>query len=86
MVCIGKKVKVQIENKKENLVQLGIGASLTFLIMMFNVPVPGGTTDYAVGSVLLAILLGPWSACLSVTLELVLQAFLFGDGGTSNWS
>lgn len=76
-----KKVKVQIQKKKENLVQLGIGASLAFLIMMFNVPVPGGTTAHAVGSVLLAILLGPWAACLSVSLALVLQAFLFGDGG-----
>lgn len=76
-----KKVKAQIETKKENLVQLGIGASLSFLIMMFNVPIPGGTTAHAVGSALLAILLGPWSACLSVTLALILQAFLFGDGG-----
>lgn len=76
-----KKVKVQIKKKKENLVQLGIGASLAFLVMMFNIPVPGGTTAHAVGSVLLAILLGPWAACLSVTLALVIQAFLFGDGG-----
>lgn len=76
-----KKVKVQIEEKKENLVQLGIGASLVFLIMMFNIPVPGGTTAHGVGAVLLAILLGPYSACLAVTLALVVQAFLFGDGG-----
>lgn len=76
-----KKVKVQIAEKKETIVQLGMGASLAFLIMMFNVPVPGGTTAHAVGSVLLAILLGPWAACLSVTMALILQAFLFGDGG-----
>lgn len=76
-----KKVKVQIKEKEETLPQLGIGASLAFLIMMFNVPVPGGTTAHAVGSALLAILMGPWAACLSVTLALVLQAFLFGDGG-----
>lgn len=76
-----KKVKVQIEEKKETIPQLGIGASLAFLIMMFNVPVPGGTTAHAVGSALLAILLGPWAACLAVTLALVVQAFLFGDGG-----
>lgn len=76
-----KKVKVQIEKKKETVVQLGMGASLAFLIMMFNVPVPGGTTAHAVGSALLAILLGPWAACLSVTMALILQAFLFGDGG-----
>ena len=80
LVCFRKKVKVQIEEKKETITQIGIGASLAFLIMMFNVPVPGGTTAHAVGSALLAILLGPWAACLAVTLALVVQAFLFGDG------
>ena len=38
---------------------LGIAASLSFLLMMFNVPVPGGTTAHAVGGTLLAILIGP---------------------------
>lgn len=49
--------------------------------MMFNVPVPGGTTAHAVGATLLAILLGPWAACLSISIALLLQAFVFGDGG-----
>ena len=49
--------------------------------MMFNVPIPGGTTGHAVGGVLLAILCGPWAACLAVSVALALQAFLFGDGG-----
>jgi cobalt/nickel transport system permease protein len=31
--------------------------------------------------VLVAILLGPWSACIAVTVALVVQALLFGDGG-----
>jgi cobalt/nickel transport system permease protein len=34
-----------------------------------------------VGSVVTDILLGPWAACLTVTLALVIQALLFGDGG-----
>jgi cobalt/nickel transport system permease protein len=60
---------------------LAIGAAFSFVIMMFNVPIPGGTTGHAVGAVIAAILLGPWAACLSVSVALVLQAFLFGDGG-----
>ncbi len=60
---------------------LAIGAAFSFVIMMFNVPIPGGTTGHAVGAVLVAILLGPWAACIAVTVALVVQALLFGDGG-----
>ena len=60
---------------------LAIGAAFSFVIMMFNVPIPGGSTGHAVGGVLVAILLGPWAACIAVTVALVIQALLFGDGG-----
>jgi cobalt/nickel transport system permease protein len=60
---------------------LAIGAAFSFVIMMFNVPIPGGTTGHAVGGVLAAILLGPWAACIAITVALIIQALLFGDGG-----
>lgn len=74
-----KKVKTEITKVKMPL--LGIGAAFSFLMMMFNVPLPGGTTVHAVGGTLLAILIGPFSACISVTVALLIQALLFGDGG-----
>jgi cobalt/nickel transport system permease protein len=74
-----KRVKKTLRAKQVPL--LAIGAAFSFVIMMFNVPIPGGTTGHAVGAVIAAILLGPWAACLSVSVALVLQAFLFGDGG-----
>ena len=60
---------------------LAIGAAFSFVIMMFNVPIPGGSSGHAVGGVLVAILIGPWAACIAVTVALVIQALLFGDGG-----
>jgi cobalt/nickel transport system permease protein len=48
---------------------------------MFNVPIPGGSTGHAVGSALIAIILGPWVAVVTVTVALLIQALLFGDGG-----
>lgn len=60
---------------------LALGAAFTFLVMMFNVPIPGGTTGHAVGSVLVAVLLGPWPAVAAVSVSLLVQALLFGDGG-----
>ncbi len=58
-----------------------ISAAFSFLVMMFNVPLPGGTTGHAVGGVLIAIAVGPWGAMLSITIALAIQALIFGDGG-----
>ncbi|CZQ85192.1 biosynthesis cobalamin cbim cobalt precursor signal nickel membrane abc protein [Trichococcus palustris] len=74
-----KKVKAEVPKTKLPL--LGVGAAFTFLLMMFNVPLPGGTTGHAVGGTLIALLLGPYAACLSITIALLIQALLFGDGG-----
>jgi cobalt/nickel transport system permease protein len=48
---------------------------------MLNVPIIGGTTGHATGTTLIAILLGPWAAIISVSVALIIQALLFGDGG-----
>lgn len=74
-----KKIKEQLP--KEKISKLGIGAALSFLGMMFNVPLPGGTTGHAVGGTLIALALGPYAACIAVSVALILQAVLFGDGG-----
>ena len=60
---------------------LALSAAFCFVIMMFNVPIPGGTTGHAVGAVLVAVLLRPWAACVAVSIALSVQAVLFGDGG-----
>lgn len=67
--------------KVKQVPMLAIGAAFSFVIMMFNIPIPGGSTGHAVGGVLVAIVLGPWAACIALTVALVVQALLFGDGG-----
>jgi len=61
--------------------RIALFAALSFVIMMFNIPVPGGTTAHAIGAVLSAIVLGPWAAVLALSVALIIQAFFFGDGG-----
>jgi cobalt/nickel transport system permease protein len=51
------------------------------VIMMFNVPIPGGSTGHAVGAAIIGIVLGPWAAVIAISVALVLQALMFGDGG-----
>lgn len=60
---------------------ISMGAVFAFLIMMFNVPIPDGTTAHATGAILLAIVLGPWTAVIAMSVALVIQALVFGDGG-----
>jgi len=67
--------------KAKQVPYLAIGAAFSFVIMMFNVPIIGGTTGHATGATLLAILLGPWAAMISISVALFIQALLFGDGG-----
>lgn len=62
---------------------LAIGAAFTFVIMMFNIPIIGGTTGHATGATLIAVLLGPWAAVIAVSAALIIQALLFGDGGVT---
>jgi len=73
--------KVKQTLRVEQVPLLSMGAAFSFIIMMFNVPIPDGTTGHAVGGTLLAIILGPWAAVIGISVALIMQALLFGDGG-----
>ena len=74
-----KKLKKQLSVRQ--VPYLAMSAAFSFLIMMINIPIPGGTTGHAVGAGIIAILLGPWTAVLAVSVVLIIQALVFGDGG-----
>jgi cobalt/nickel transport system permease protein len=74
-----KKVKEEVSAR--DIPYLGMAAAFSFIIMMFNLPIPGGTTGHAVGSAVIAILFGPWAAIVAVSVALIIQALIFGDGG-----
>ena len=60
---------------------VSIVAAFSFVIMMFNFPVFGGTTSHAVGIGIGAATLGPWASIIALSVALILQALFFGDGG-----
>jgi len=62
---------------------LGVLAAGIFVAQMLNFPIGGGTTGHLVGAALAAILLGPYAAIVILTIVLIVQAFLFGDGGVT---
>ncbi len=65
----------------KNIPLVALFAAFSFVVMMFNVPLPGGTTAHAVGGALAAIILGPEIATIAISIALVIQALFFGDGG-----
>ena len=73
------KLKESIDVSRAPL--LAMAAVFAFLIMMFNVPIPDGSSAHATGAILIAILLGPWAAVIAMSVALVIQALVFGDGG-----
>ena len=77
-----KKLREKLNARSAPLIALL--AAFCFIIMMFNVPLPGGTTGHAVGGALAAILLGPEIASIAISIALIIQAFFFGDGGILN--
>lgn len=59
----------------------GLVAAFVFAVQMLNFPVGAGTSGHLMGGALAAVLVGPWTGVLAVTCVLVVQAFLFSDGG-----
>src|SRR5271165_3171957 len=60
---------------------ISVFAAFSFVVMLFNLPLPGGTTGHALGVTIAAIVLGPAGAILATSLAVVIQALFFGDGG-----
>ncbi|MGH8945152.1 MAG: energy-coupling factor ABC transporter permease [Acidimicrobiia bacterium] len=59
----------------------GIAAAFVFAAQMINFPVAAGTTGHLIGGALAAVLLGPHMGALVVAVVVVVQAFVFADGG-----
>ncbi|EPD67244.1 MULTISPECIES: cobalt transporter CbiM [unclassified Streptomyces] len=78
-------VRVKRVVRNRHVPTLAVFSAVSFLAMMFNVPIPDGTTAHAVGAAVIAIVLGPWAAVLAVSVALAFQALLFGDGGVLSY-
>ncbi|MFD6420617.1 energy-coupling factor ABC transporter permease [Streptomyces sp. NPDC060198] len=59
----------------------GLMAAFIFAVQMLNFPVAAGTSGHLLGGALAAILVGPYTGVLCVTVVLLMQGILFADGG-----
>ena len=67
--------------KEKNLPRVAVLSAGIFVAQMLNFPVGGGTTGHLVGGALFAIIAGPMVAIIGMTVVLLIQALMFGDGG-----
>ena len=59
----------------------GLVATFVFAAQMINFPVGAGTSGHLMGGALAAVLVGPWTAVLCLSVVLVVQSLLMADGG-----
>ncbi|NLO89919.1 MAG: energy-coupling factor ABC transporter permease [Clostridia bacterium] len=74
-----KKTRKMLTDKQVPL--LGAVSAFIFAAQMVNFPIAGGTSGHLLGGVLAAVLFGPWAAMIIMSVILVLQCFIFLDGG-----
>ncbi|MGB5218435.1 MAG: energy-coupling factor ABC transporter permease [Smithella sp.] len=75
-----KKLKENLDNKTIPL--MGIMGAFIFAAQMINLTIPGtGSSGHIGGGMILAVILGPYAAFLSIASVLVVQALFFADGG-----
>ena len=73
------KAKNELDEKAAPMA--GLVAAYVFAAQMLNFPVALGTSGHLLGGALAAILIGPWTAMIAVSVVVILQALLFADGG-----
>lgn len=83
LVAVGYSLKWARDNLDErNVPLLAVLAAGIFAIQAMNIPIPWGTSGHMVGAALIAIIfVSPWAAVLVLSIVLILQGLIFGDGG-----
>lgn len=60
-------------------------SALSFVFMLLQVPLPGGTSVHVVGVAPLSIIFGPWIGFISISLVLLVQVIFMGVGGITSF-
>jgi cobalt/nickel transport system permease protein len=75
-----KKAKTDLSDQKVPL--MGVLGAFIFAVQMITFTIPGtGSSGHLGGGMILAILLGPYMALLTLSSVLMVQALIFSDGG-----
>ena len=74
-------VERQLKDRTTSL--MGMMSAFIFAAQMVNFPVGPGVSGHLLGGVLASLMLGPWAGAVVIAAVLIVQCFLFGDGGVT---
>jgi len=77
MIVSGRRIR------ERNLPRVALLSAGIFVAQILNFPVGGGTTGHLIGAALFAILAGPALAVIGMSVVIIIQALMFGDGGVT---
>jgi cobalt/nickel transport system permease protein len=82
VTCVGVALaKARDELDDRTAPMAGLAAAFIFAVQMLNFPVGAGTSGHLMGGALAALLVGPWTAILCLSVVFLVQSLLFADGG-----
>lgn len=73
--------KAKEELKEKSIPLMGVLGAFIFAAQLLNFPVLNGTSGHFVGGVLAGIVLGPFAGFIVMSVVLIIQSLIFGDGG-----
>jgi cobalt/nickel transport system permease protein len=81
LIAVSAK-KIAMENDHHKIPLMGVLGAFVFAAQMINFSIPGtGSSGHLGGGLLLAVLLGPWRAFITIASVLIIQCLFFADGG-----
>ncbi|MEM0021221.1 MAG: energy-coupling factor ABC transporter permease [Fervidicoccaceae archaeon] len=80
------KLRKKLKESSSSIPMFGVLTATVFALQMVNYPLgPGGTTGHLIGTPLLSIIFGPEAGIVGLSIVLLIQALLFGDGGITTF-
>ncbi len=74
-------LKLRKSVKNEQIAIISVITAMVFTLQMLNFPIFAGTSGHLLGFVLMAIFFSPSTAFIMISVILIIQALMFGDGG-----
>ncbi len=81
IIVIMTSIRKMKDIDETRLTYMAVLAGTIFAAQMLNFPILGGTSGHLLGGALAASIVGAWGGCLVISVVLIIQAFLFADGG-----
>jgi cobalt/nickel transport system permease protein len=76
-----RKARTELDDRTAPMA--GLVAAFVFAGQMINFPVGAGTSGHLLGGALAAVLVGPWTGALCISVVLLVQALFMADGGVT---